>query len=202
MRKYAFMILASVFLIGLCQIIVAQNEPAPDKKDVKLVLKTSKGDIKLVVYASKTPITAANFLNLAKRGYYNGVMFHRVIPNFMIQTGDRTGTGRGTPGYSFENEIVPDLKHDGPGILSMANTGMPDSNGSQFFITHRATPHLDGMHTVFGRVLSGQDIVDSIRRGDTIKSVQFIDSPDEAINAQKERVRTWNSILDQQENIH
>ena len=198
MKKYVFIALAAFLFLGLFPGIAAENTPSADK-DVRLILKTDKGDIKIVVYASKTPVTAANFLNLAKRGYYNGISFHRVIPNFMVQTGDQTGTGRGTPGYSFENEIVPSLKHDAPGILSMANTGMPNSNGSQFFITHRATPHLDGMHTVFGKVLEGQDIVDSIRRGNKIKSVKFIDSPNDALKAEAAKVRAWNEILDQQE---
>ncbi|MDH3069493.1 peptidylprolyl isomerase [Akkermansia sp. N21169] len=165
-------------------------------KDVRVILNTTQGQIHLVVYASKTPVTAANFLNLAKRGYYNGVTFHRVIPNFMIQTGDPSGTGYGTPNYSFENEIVEGLTHNGPGILSMANTGQPNSNGSQFFITHRATPHLDGKHTVFGRVLAGQDVVNAIRKGDKIKSVTIVDSPEPVLKKEAERVRAWNKALD------
>lgn len=119
--------------------------------DKNITIHTSKGDIKLTVFASKTPVTAASFLNLASRGFYDGLKFHRVIPNFMIQGGDPTGTGMGGPGYSFEDEFSPDLKHDGPGVLSMANAG-PGTNGSQFFITTVPTPWLDGHHTIFGEV--------------------------------------------------
>ena len=118
--------------------------------DIRIIVKTSKGDIEGTLYPSKTPVTVANFLNLAKRGYYDGITFHRVIPDFMIQGGDPTGTGRGGPGYTFEDECRPDLKHDKPGVFSMANTGRPVTNGSQFFITHVPTPWLDGKHTVFG----------------------------------------------------
>ena len=103
--------------------------------DKNITIHTSKGDIKLTVFASKTPVTAASFLNLASRGFYDGLKFHRVIPDFMIQGGDPTGTGMGGPGYRFEDECRPDLRHDGPGVLSMANAG-PGTNGSQFFITH------------------------------------------------------------------
>lgn len=132
--------------------------------DKNITIHTSKGDIKLTVFASKTPVTAASFLNLASRGFYDGLKFHRVIPDFMIQGGDPTGTGMGGPGYRFEDECRPDLKHDGPGVLSMANAG-PGTNGSQFFITHVPTDWLNGKHTVFGKVTEGQDVVDSIKRG-------------------------------------
>ncbi|MEJ6648089.1 MAG: peptidylprolyl isomerase, partial [Akkermansiaceae bacterium] len=128
-------------------------EPA-EITDVNIVLKTSKGDIEAVIYATKTPMTAANFLNLAEKDYYDGITFHRVIPNFMIQGGDPEGTGGGGPGYRFADEFDPSLKHTGPGIFSMANAG-PGTNGSQFFITHVATPHLDGKHSVFGKVTNG-----------------------------------------------
>ena len=119
--------------------------------DKNITIHTSKGDIKLTVFASKTPVTAASFLNLASRGFYDGLKFHRVIPDFMIQGGDPTGTGMGGPGYRFEDECRPDLRHDGPGVLSMANAG-PGTNGSQFFITHVPTDWLNGKHTVFGKV--------------------------------------------------
>ena len=138
--------------------------------DKNITIHTSKGDIKLTVFASKTPVTAASFLNLASRGFYDGLKFHRVIPNFMIQGGDPTGTGMGGPGYRFEDECRPDLKHDGPGVLSMANAG-PGTNGSQFFITHVPTDWLNGKHTVFGKVTEGQDVVDSIGQGDTISGI-------------------------------
>jgi len=120
-----------------------------------------------------------------------------VIPDFMIQGGDPTGTGMGGPGYSFEDEFSPDLKHDGPGVLSMANAG-PGTNGSQFFITHVATPHLDGRHTVFGKVLKGQAIVNSIVRGDKIKDIRILDKNAAAavLKAEAARVAQWNKALD------
>ena len=125
------------------------------------VMETNKGTIRLDLYPDKTPVTVANFVNLAQRGYYDGLNFHRVIADFMIQGGCPEGTGTGGPGYKFDDEFHPDLRHDGPGVLSMANAG-PNTNGSQFFITHVACPHLDGRHSVFGKVLEGQDVVDSI----------------------------------------
>jgi len=132
---------------------------------------TSKGEIRLELFADKTPKTVANFEKLASDGFYDGLCFHRVIDDFMIQGGCPLGTGTGGPGYTFEDEFHPDLKHDGPGVLSMANAG-PNTNGSQFFITHAAQPHLDGKHTVFGRVLDdGQQVVDAIRQGDKIEKI-------------------------------
>jgi cyclophilin family peptidyl-prolyl cis-trans isomerase len=124
-------------------------------------IKTDVGDIVIALYADKTPNTVNNFVFLAKDGYYDDVIFHRVISNFMAQGGDPTGTGRGGPGYSFEDEFHPDLKHDSPGILSMANAG-PNTNGSQFFIIHVATPHLDNKHSVFGKIEEGLDVLMAI----------------------------------------
>jgi peptidyl-prolyl cis-trans isomerase B (cyclophilin B) len=137
-------------------------------------ISTSRGDIKLELHADKTPKTVANFQKLAEEGFYDGVSFHRVIPNFMIQGGCPEGTGRGGPGYNFEDEFHPDLTHSGPGVLSMANAG-PNTNGSQFFITHVKCAHLDGKHSVFGQVLEGQDVVDSIEQGDVMTSVKIAD---------------------------
>ena len=145
---------------------------------------TSKGDILVALEYKKTPGTVGNFVALAegnlensakKQGspYYNGLKFHRVIPDFMIQGGCPQGTGTGNPGYKFDDEFHPDLKHDAPGILSMANAG-PGTNGSQFFITHVETPWLDGNHTVFGKVQEGQDVVDSIAQGDTLETLEII----------------------------
>jgi peptidyl-prolyl cis-trans isomerase B (cyclophilin B) len=132
-------------------------------------LKTNKGDIRIELFADKTPKTVANFETLIGKGFYDGLKFHRVIDNFMIQGGCPKGTGTGDPGYKFDDEFHKDLKHDGPGVLSMANSG-PNSNGSQFFITHIATPWLDGKHTVFGRVLGdGQKVVNAIKQGDKIE---------------------------------
>jgi peptidyl-prolyl cis-trans isomerase B (cyclophilin B) len=163
--------------------------------DIRITLHTDKGDIEATIFASKVPVTSANFLNLAKRGYYDGVAFHRVIANFMIQGGDPTGTGRGGPGYRFADEIDRSLKHSKPGLFSMANAG-PNTNGSQFFITHLATPHLDGKHAVFGEVTQGQDVVNAIRQGDAIKSITLHDDVSSLLESQKDHVEHWNSILD------
>ena len=162
---------------------------------VNAVLKTSKGDIKLQLFADKAPVTVANFVNLAKRGYYDGLTFHRVIPNFMIQGGCPHGTGTGGPGYRFEDECTPSLKHDAPGKLSMANAG-PGTNGSQFFITHVATPWLDGRHTVFGAIIddSDQAVVDGIEMGDTIVSVE-LEGEQVVLDSQAERINAWNQVL-------
>jgi len=185
-------------LFSLLTILCVTSVQAADKVDsmdnIDIVMKTSKGEIKVTLFASKTPVTVASFLNLAKQGYYDGLTFHRVIPDFMIQGGDPTGTGRGGPGYRFEDEFDPSLKHNKPGILSMANAG-PGTNGSQFFITHGPTPHLDGKHTVFGEVTSGQDVVDAIEKGDTITEIDIVDSPDALLEAKKDRVEEWNKAL-------
>jgi len=139
-------------------------------------IKTPRGTIKIELFDENAPKTVANFEKLAKSGFYDGLKFHRVIANFMIQGGCPDGDGTGGPGYTFEDEFHPDLKHDGPGVLSMANAG-PNSNGSQFFITHVDTPWLDGKHTVFGRVLEGQEVVDAIRQGDKMTKVTVSDNP-------------------------
>ncbi|MBB6428416.1 peptidylprolyl isomerase [Algisphaera agarilytica] len=142
------------------------------------VFETTKGRIILELYTDDAPLTVANFKNLADAEFYDGITFHRVIPDFMIQGGDPTGTGRGGPGYKWDDEqSALDLKHDGPGILSMANAGK-NTNGSQFFITHRATPHLNGKHAVFGRVIQGQNVVDAIRKGDQMTTVRVVNADD------------------------
>ena len=143
-------------------------------KDLDAVIKTSKGDINLTLFATKTPKTVANFKGLADRGFYDNLNFHRVIPDFMVQGGCPEGTGRGNPGYKFEDEIVESLQHDGPGVLSMANSG-PATNGSQFFITHKETPWLNGKHTVFGKVKSDADqqVINSIVKGDKILKIEI-----------------------------
>lgn len=135
-----------------------QIDPA---KSYAATLHTDQGDIVVELYATKAPQTVNNFVFLAKEGFYDNVIFHRVIKDFMVQGGDPTGTGTGGPGYRFADEFDPSLKHDGPGVLSMANAG-PGTNGSQFFLTHVATPWLDGKHTVFGKVKSGLDVLMSI----------------------------------------
>jgi len=138
-------------------------------------MTTNKGVIRIELFADKTPKTVENFETLAKKGFYDGLKFHRVIEDFMIQGGCPEGTGTGGPGYKFADEFVPELKHSGPGILSMANAG-PNTNGSQFFITHVACPWLDGKHTVFGKVLDkGQDVVNKIKQGDKIETLVIAD---------------------------
>jgi peptidyl-prolyl cis-trans isomerase B (cyclophilin B) len=141
-------------------------------KTYKAVIETSRGVIELELYPQHAPKTVNNFVFLAKEGFYDGVSFHRVIKNFMIQGGDPTGTGRGGPGYRFEDDVKENpLKHD-IGVISMANSG-PNTNGSQFFITHSPQPHLNGRHTVFGKVVSGQDVVDAIQQGDKMLHVEI-----------------------------
>jgi peptidyl-prolyl cis-trans isomerase B (cyclophilin B) len=164
-------------------------------EDIRIIIKTSRGDIHITTLASKAPLTVANFLNLAKRGYYNGIKFHRVLPDFMIQGGDPTGTGSGGPGYEFEDEFHPSLKHDRAGLLSMANRG-PRTNGSQFFVTHVPTPWLDGKHAIFGAVTEGQDIVNAIKQGDSITEIEVLDPTDALFAAQADRIATWNLALD------
>lgn len=169
------------------------NESAPG---VQAAIRTSKGTIKLRLFADQAPVTVANFVNLASRGYYDGLKFHRVIADFMIQGGCPHGTGTGGPGYRFEDECTPELRHDRPGILSMANAG-PGTNGSQFFITHVPTPWLDGRHTVFGAVVDSGDqtVVDAIRAGDTIESIE-ISGAQVLLAGQVERIAAWNRVLD------
>ena len=140
-------------------------------KNYTASIETNRGTIELELYPQHAPQTVNNFVFLAGQGYYDGVKFHRVIADFMIQTGDPTGTGRGGPGYKFADECKGNpLKHE-RGVISMANAG-PNTNGSQFFITHVATPHLNGKHTVFGKVTKGQDVVDAIRQGDVMTTVK------------------------------
>lgn len=145
-----------------------------DQDQVYVVkLETSKGEIQLELYPEHAPKTVNNFIFLVKEKYYDGITFHRVLENFMIQGGDPTGTGSGDPGYKFEDELVSNpLKH-GSKVISMANAG-PNTNGSQFFITHLPQPHLDGKHTVFGKVIKGEDVVDSIKQGDVIQNANLI----------------------------
>ena len=191
-------IIPSIAAIALALAGVSSQTQAQESKtvsDIKITVKTSKGAIEGTIYASKVPLTAANFLNLAKRGYYNGIAFHRVIPDFMIQGGDPTGTGRGGPGYRFEDEIDPSLKHSRPGLFSMANAG-PSTNGSQFFITHVPTPWLDGKHAIFGEVTKGQDVVNAIKAGDKIETIEIKDSTDTLFEKMKDRLAEWNKVLD------
>jgi peptidyl-prolyl cis-trans isomerase B (cyclophilin B) len=154
---------------------------------------TDRGPVRVELYPDKAPLTVANFVNLAKRGFYDGLNFHRVIKDFMIQGGCPQGTGTGGPGYKFEDEANNGVRHE-RGVLSMANAG-PNTNGSQFFITHVATPWLDGKHTVFGKVVDGMDVVDKVAQGDKIKSVKIEGDADAALAAKADRVADWNRIL-------
>ncbi len=152
-------------LISLCAWLTLFFAPIVQaqetKQDLKAKIKTTQGDIEVKLFADKVPQTVSNFYSLAKQGFYSGIIFHRVIPGFMVQTGDPKGDGTGGPGYTFPDEFHKDLKHDKAGILSMANAG-PDTNGSQFFITVAPTPHLDNKHSIFGEVTAGMDVVNAI----------------------------------------
>ncbi len=163
---------------------------------LKAIIHTSKGDINLVLTPNETPVTVANFVNLAQNGFYNEVSFHRVIPNFMIQGGCPLGTGTGGPGYRFEDEFDANLKHDKAGVLSMANAG-PGTNGSQFFVTHEPTPWLDGKHSVFGVVETSadMDVVNSIVGGDEIKSISIDGDASGVLDAQASRVSEWTKAI-------
>ena len=164
---------------------------------MKATIKTNKGEIHLNLFAEKTPVTVANFVNLANRGFYNGLKFHRVIEQFMIQGGCPRGTGTGGPGYNFKDEFDASLRHSKPGILSMANSG-PNSNGSQFFITHVPTPWLDGKHSVFGEVVDATDqkVVNAIRNGDVMESVTIEGDTADLFTKTQEYLDKWNKALD------
>jgi peptidyl-prolyl cis-trans isomerase B (cyclophilin B) len=167
--------------------------------DIRASIRTPKGTIHVNLLADAAPVTVANFVNLARRGFYDGLTFHRVIGDFMIQGGCPEGSGRGGPGYRFEDECRPEVKHDGPGVLSMANAG-PATNGSQFFITHVPCPHLDGHHTVFGKVAEPADVevVNAIRQGDTMDQVTIEGDTAELEKHPEvaDRLPKWNAVLD------
>lgn len=160
-------------------------------------IATARGTIHVQLHADKAPLTVANFVNLAQRGFYDGLTFHRVIPDFMIQGGCPKGSGTGGPGYRFEDEVRTGLSHE-RGVLSMANAG-PSTNGSQFFITHVACPWLDGKHTVFGKVVGADDqkLVDAVRGGDKIGSIRIKGDASALLASQSARVAEWNAVLDQ-----
>lgn len=165
---------------------------------INVTMTTNRGPIHLRLHEEKTPVTVASFVNLARRGYYDGLAFHRVIADFMVQGGCPEGSGRGGPGYRFEDEFDASLRHDKPGVLSMANAG-PRTNGSQFFITHGATPWLDGKHSVFGEIVGAEDqaVVDAIRQGDVIEKVTLEGDVDGLLAAHADRVKEWNTVLDE-----
>jgi peptidyl-prolyl cis-trans isomerase A (cyclophilin A) len=186
-RCCSFIGLFATILISIFLLLPSLSRAAADvgalSDGIYAKFETTRGTIMAELYYKRVPNTVANFVGLAEgskhsnqpagKNFYDGLIFHRVIPNFMIQGGDPEGTGRGGPGYQFADEFHPSLTHDGPGVLSMANSG-PDTNGSQFFITHKETPWLDLKHTVFGRVVSGQDVVNDIRQGDRIDHLTII----------------------------
>jgi peptidyl-prolyl cis-trans isomerase B (cyclophilin B) len=170
-------------------------------KDIRIVIHTVKGDIEATIFPAKTPVTAANFLNLASRKFYDGLSFHRVVPRFVIQGGDPEGTGRGGPGYKFENEIDSSLSHLNVGALAMANAGA-HTNGSQFYVTIESlSPQhvkmLDGNYSIFGQVTKGLDVTTKIVQGDKIRSIDILDSTEELFAEQKTRLKDWNKTLDQ-----
>ncbi len=164
---------------------------------LQAVFQTSKGTVRINLLAEHVPMTVANFVNLSQRGFYDGLIFHRVIDDFMVQGGCPSGTGTGGPGYQFEDEFVPALRHDKPGRLSMANSG-PGTNGSQFFITHVPTPWLDDAHTIFGELAGteDQDVVNSIVQGDTITGIQIDGDTAALLAEQSAHVEAWNAKLD------
>ena len=166
--------------------------------ELRAVIETGKGNIRINLFADQTPLTVANFVNLAQRDFYKGLSFHRVIADFMIQGGCPLGSGTGGPGYRFEDEFVSGLKHSKPGILSMANAGR-GTNGSQFFITHVPTPWLDGNHTVFGEVVDASDqaVVNSIQQGDKIVNITIEGDTAPLMAKVGPRVAEWNKVLDQ-----
>ena len=164
---------------------------------MQAIINTSKGVIRLTLFAENTPLTVANFVNLARRGFYDGLNFHRVIGDFMIQGGCPLGTGTGGPGYRFEDEFDATLRHDRPGRLSMANSG-PGTNGSQFFITHVPTPHLDDNHSIFGEVVdtNDQDVVNAVSQGDVIDTITIEGDVDGLFERVSDRLSEWNAQLD------
>lgn len=194
--------LATFTLHGLAQELTPSTpadpsaEPAAEEV-ILLTIDTTRGPIHMKLYPEKAPLTVANFVNLSHRKFYDNVSFHRVLPNFMIQGGDPTGTGRGGPGYRFRDETDTDLRHNKPGILSMANAG-PGTNGSQFFITHTPTPHLNGKHTVFGEVVNEKDqaIVNKIQQGDMIKTITIESDTTNLMLQQQKQIDAWNAVLD------
>ena len=158
------------------------------------IIDTSKGEMRVELNQRAAPTTVANFVNLAMRGFYDGLSFHRVERNCMVQGGDPLGTGNGGPGYQFQGEIL--LHHNQPGIISMANSG-PGTEGSQFFLTHLATPHLDGLHSVFGRVISGLAVVHQLRRRDIINSISIDGDPSALFSRNRSQLDDWNRVLDE-----
>lgn len=183
-------------LLGLIAVQVQAQEPQVERDPEALyaILESSRGTMEIELYHRVAPLTVTSFVNLSTRGFYDGLTFHRVVGDFMAQGGDPEGDGSGGPGYRFRDEIV--LRHNDAGILSMANSG-PDSNGSQFFITHQATPHLNGLHTVFGKVVEGRELIWELQVGDVIESIS-IEGPAKAyLKKRADQVYQWNQTLNE-----
>lgn len=180
-------------------VLIADDKMTTDSnkpQELSATIATDKGDIKIQLFPEEASLTVANFVNLVQRGYYDGLKFHRVIAAFMIQGGDPKGTGSGGPGYKFKDEFSPKRRHDSGGTLSMANSG-PGTNGSQFFITHKATPWLDDKHSIFGKVTSSQEIVDAISKGDVMKTITISGDATALLEKHKQQLDEWNKILDE-----
>ena len=191
MKKLIFILSIFLFLV-LNSVMASASYPS-----LTATIKTNKGDIRLRLFPDKAPLTVLNFVNLSKRGFYNNLKFHRVIPDFMIQGGCPLGTGTGGPGYRFKDEFSPGLKHDKPGKLSMANAG-PNTNGSQFFITHVPTPWLDNKHTIFGEAVdeTDQKVVNSIVTGDKIITIVIEGDDTQLAEDYKDQLDQWSKALD------
>jgi peptidyl-prolyl cis-trans isomerase B (cyclophilin B) len=181
----------ALVLLLLSTALQAQEK---DPNELYAVIDTSKGRMEFLLYRQVAPLTVSNFVNLATRGFYDGLTFHRVEESFMAQGGDPSGDGSGGPGYKFDDEIALRLNQEG--ILAMANSG-PASNGSQFFITHQAAPHLNGGHTVFGLVLSGKEVIRQIKVGDTINSITIEGNATALLQRKIDQIYRWNQILDE-----
>ena len=191
--KKPIVIIFTCLMTMVGQGVSAQEVVEKDPNELYAVIDTNRGTMELLLYRQVAPITVTNFVNLATRGFYDGLTFHRIVEGFMVQGGDPAGNGSGGPGYQFEDEIR--LRHNQMGILSMANAG-PATNGSQFFVTHVATPHLNGAHTVFGLIHSGKNIILDIRIGDVINSITIVGNAKSFLERNSDRVYAWNTILD------
>jgi peptidyl-prolyl cis-trans isomerase B (cyclophilin B) len=189
MKKLLF----AMGLFCIAMVATAQETAEHDPNELYAVIKTNRGTMEFLLYRQVAPLTVSSFVNLATRGFYDGLKFHRVIEGFMAQGGDPKGNGSGGPGYEFEDEIALRLNQEG--ILAMANSG-PNSNGSQFFITFAAAPHLNGAHTVFGLVQSGRDVIRELRVNDTIESITIVGDAKKFLERRKDQVYQWNRTLD------
>ena len=203
-QMFRAVLFITIVVLFVCSGVIAGDAAAPKGEakakggsSLTVTIHTVKGDIRLGLFPDKAPLTVLNFVNLSKRGFYNGLTFHRVIPDFMIQGGCPLGDGTGDPGYQFKDEFSSTLRHSKPGILSMANSG-PDTNGSQFFITHVPTPWLDDKHTIFGEVLGPADmkVVNSIVVGDKITSITIKGDYTKLAAKYKGELAQWNKVLD------